>query len=89
MARQLAARILAPRGLAFAKASSSIATREEQYGVHIILGITITFALIALFPHPLHHSITINHEVLQCIAIRGSWLCLRLALRASLPRALH
>ena len=38
---------------------------EEQNGVHIILGITITFDLIALLSPLLHFFITItNHEVL-------------------------
>ena len=46
--------------------------------MHIILGITITFARIALFSPPLRlfFDITTNHEVLQRLAIRGSWLCL-------------
>ena len=57
---QLASRT---EGLAFAKASSSIATREEEYGVHIILGITITSCQIALCSHHLYLFIN-NHEVL-------------------------
>lgn len=51
--------------------------------MHIILGITITFARIALLSPLLRLFfiiITTNHEVLQRLAIRGSWLCLCLAL---------
>jgi hypothetical protein len=62
---QLAARILALRdsrsqGVVIDRDT----TREEQYGVHIILGITITLGQISRFSHLLHFFITNNHEVL-------------------------